>query len=272
MPPRTSSRSRCICRFRRSRRALRARSKWVKKRTAVAVRFFLGVFCCRCGAHNSSFPRTREPSAAARRRGESRHPSTSSFRRRPESTRVSSFRRRPESTRVSSFRRRPESTHPSVIPAKAGIHFDFAFSSVRSSALSRKPTHVLCGSSAIHGGRSLSLARARESNQREHALGSAPSPLARVRCGRTGFAHRPSMACCRNRRDPSRRPRAVHAAFPFALRRGSEGTQEPALTLALSRKRERGRVVRVMRLEPLLRQGLPRFRSSRAPLGRGEKA
>ena len=57
-------------------------------------------------------------------------------------------------------------------------------------------------------------------------LGSAPSPSARVRCGRTGSAHRPSMACCPNRRDPSRRPRAVHAADPFALRRGSEGTQE----------------------------------------------
>src|SRR6476469_2667592 len=49
-------------------------------------------------------------------------------------------------------------------------------------------------------------------------LGFAPSAAPRVRYGRTGFAHRPSMACCRNRRDPSRRPRAVHAAFrpPFA--------------------------------------------------------
>ncbi len=74
-------------------------------------------------------------------------------------------------------------------------------------------------------------------------LGSAPLAQRAVRCGRTGFAHRPSMACRRNRRDPSRRPRAVHAAFPFALRRGSEGTREPALTLALSRERERGCVV-----------------------------
>jgi hypothetical protein len=56
-------------------------------------------------------------------------------------------------------------------------------------------------------------------------LGFAPSPLARVRSGRTGFAHRPSMACCRNRRDPSRRPRAVHAAGPSTLRRCSEGTR-----------------------------------------------
>src|SRR5580765_8557146 len=54
-------------------------------------------------------------------------------------------------------------------------------------------------------------------------LGFAPSPKARVRCGRTGSAHRPSMACCPNRRGPSRRPRAVHAAFPSTLRRYSEG-------------------------------------------------
>src|SRR6476469_9191188 len=56
-------------------------------------------------------------------------------------------------------------------------------------------------------------------------LGFAPSPKARVRYGRTGSAHRPSMACCPNRRDPSRRPRAVHAAGPSTLRRCSEGTR-----------------------------------------------
>src|ERR1700748_2150883 len=55
-------------------------------------------------------------------------------------------------------------------------------------------------------------------------LGSAPSPKARVRYGRTGLAKRPSMASRPNRRDPSRRPRAGHAAGPSALRRGSEGT------------------------------------------------
>ena len=77
-------------------------------------------------------------------------------------------------------------------------------------------------------------------------LGFAPSPLARVRYGRTGFAHRPSMACCRNRRDPSRRPRAVHAAFPSTLRRYSEGTP-------------RARQKPTCRIYPtLLRQGLPR--------------
>jgi hypothetical protein len=80
--------------------------------------------------------------------------------------------------------------------------------------------------SAFLAAQLLSLARARESNQREHALGAAPSPLARVRYGRTGSSYRPSMACNSNRRDPSRRPRAVHAAGPSALRRGSEGTPE----------------------------------------------
>src|SRR6476646_2896203 len=80
-------------------------------------------------------------------------------------------------------------------------------------------------------------------------LGYAPSPKARVRCGRTGFAHRPSMACCRNRRDPSRRPRAVHAAGPSTLRRYSEGT----------RRAKQKRKKPTCRIYPtLLRQGLPR--------------
>ncbi len=57
-------------------------------------------------------------------------------------------------------------------------------------------------------------------------LGSAPLAQRAVRCGRTGFTHRPSMACCRNRRDPSRRPRAVHTAFsvrPSPRLRGDPG-------------------------------------------------
>ncbi len=81
----------------------------------------------------------------------------------------------------------------------------------------------MCGSSAIHGGRSLLFACPKRSNQEKGTLGSAPLAKRAVRCGRTGSAHRPSMACCPNRRDPSRRPRAVHAADPFALRRCSEG-------------------------------------------------
>ncbi len=56
-------------------------------------------------------------------------------------------------------------------------------------------------------------------------LGFAPLAERAVRYGRTGSAHRPSMARCPNRRDPSRRPRAGHAAGPSALRRCSEGTR-----------------------------------------------
>src|SRR5262249_15214738 len=62
----------------------------------------------------------------------------------------------------------------------------------RSSALLRGPTHVHVWFVDIPGRRSHSLARARESNQREHALGSAPLAARGVRYGRTGFAHRAS--------------------------------------------------------------------------------
>ncbi len=228
MPPRTSSRSRCICRFRRSRRALRARSKWVKKRTAVAVRFFWACFAVvavrtirRSRGRGNPAPLLVAAAKAGihlpRHSGEGRNPLT-----------------------PPSFRRRPESTL-SVIPAKAGIHFDlclFFCSVFRAIAITdSRPVRFV-----RHPWRPVTFSLlAKEKVTKENGtLGSAPSPGRAVRCGRTGFAHRPSMACCRNRRDPSRRPRAVHAAFPFALRRGSEGTQEPALTLALSRKRERG--------------------------------
>ncbi len=54
-------------------------------------------------------------------------------------------------------------------------------------------------------------------------LGAAPLAKRAVREGRTGFFYRPSLACRKNRRDPSRRPRAGHAAGPSALRRGFRG-------------------------------------------------
>ena len=57
-------------------------------------------------------------------------------------------------------------------------------------------------------------------------LGAAPLAARAVRYGRTGSAKRPSMASRPNRRDPSRRPRAGHAAFPSALRRGFRGDPE----------------------------------------------
>src|SRR6478752_1799033 len=90
-------------------------------------------------------------------------------------------------------------------------------------------------------------------------LGFAPSATPRVRYGRTGFAHRPSMACCRNRRDPSRRPRAEHAAGPSALRRYSEGTRK--------RKAEAPDICDTLASAA----GTAALCSSRAPLGRGEQ-
>jgi len=67
-----------------------------------------------------------------------------------------------------------------------------------------------------------------------------------VRYGRTGFFYRPSVACRKNRRDPSRRPRAGHAADPSTLRHGFRGTQGQ-------------KTKKPCRIYPvLLRQGLPR--------------
>ena len=93
-------------------------------------------------------------------------------------------------------------------------------------------------------------------------LGYAPSPAARVRYGWTGSAHRPSMACCPNRRDPSRRPRAGHAAFPSTLRRFSEGTQE----------QEPSKAEDLSDISGASAAGTAALCSSRAPLGRGEQA
>src|SRR3982751_6909246 len=102
----------------------------------------------------------------------------------------------------------------------------FAFPLLWSSAPRENRLTSLCISSAFLAAELLSLARARESNQREHALGAAPLAERAVREGRTGSAHRASLPCCPNRRDPSRRPRAGHATGPAALRRGFRGVWE----------------------------------------------
>ena len=80
-----------------------------------------------------------------------------------------SFRRAP--SLISSFRRKPESIWLCLCVSRA----------------SRNRLTSLCASSAILAAESLSLACARESNQRKHTLGAAPSPSARVRYGRPGF-------------------------------------------------------------------------------------
>ena len=133
----------------------------------------------------------------------------------------------------------------------------------------------LCISSAFLAAELLSLARARESNQREHALGAAPLAKRAVREGRTGFFHRPSMACGKNRRDPSRRPRAGHAAFPFALRRGFRGVWEREQSKGAGSPLSRGRRI-LVRGALLLRfcfcGRTAALCSTRVPLGRGEQA
>jgi len=84
----------------------------------------------------------------------------------------------------------------------------------------------LCVSSAILAAGYFLLLAQKKVTKENGTLGAAPSPAARVRYGRTGSAKRPSMASRPNRRDPSRRPRAGHAAFPSALRRGFRGDPE----------------------------------------------
>ena len=97
----------------------------------------------------------------------------------------------------------------------------------------------LCVSSAIHGGRSLSFACPKESNQRE----TAPSDPRRSRSERFAAGERvwptghpwPVV-------EIGAIPRAARALRGFSVRPSPllRGTREPALTLALSRERERG--------------------------------
>ncbi len=93
-------------------------------------------------------------------------------------------------------------------------------------------------------------------------LGFAPLAERAVRCGRTGSAHRPSMACCPNRRDPSRRPRCTRLVRPpsAATQRGPEEQSE---------RKEKKPTCRIYPV--LLRQGLPRSALPGFPLGRGEQ-
>ena len=129
--------------------------------------------------------------------------------------------------------------------------------------VSRKPTHVRVVLSAIHGGQLLSFACPKESNQRKRhprirALAEGEGSL-RV----DGFGPQGILPCCPNRRDPSRRPRAVHAAFPSTLRRYSEGTQEQSKAEAKAD---------VSDISDASAAGTAALCSSGSPLGRGEQA
>src|SRR5215813_4640403 len=121
-----------------------------------------------------------------------------------------SFRRKPES---SFARHSGEGRNPVLLLLFGSVFGAVARTDSRPCAV-RRPSLV--------AGHFLLLAQKKVTKEKG-TLGAAPSPAARVRYGRTGFFHRPSMACGKNRRDPSRRPRALHAADPSALRRGLRG-------------------------------------------------
>src|ERR1700761_8729136 len=86
----------------------------------------------------------------------------------------------------------------------------------------------VCGSSTIHGRRLLSFACPKESNQRKRhprirALGYAEGSLRA-----DGFRPQAILACCRNRRDPSRRPRFARLVRPpFAATQREPEEQKP---------------------------------------------
>ena len=84
----------------------------------------------------------------------------------------------------------------------------------------------VCVSSAILAAGYFLLLAQKKVTKENGTLGAAPLAARAVRYGRTGSAKRPSMASRPNRRDPSRRPRAGHAAGPSALRRGFRGDPE----------------------------------------------
>ena len=81
----------------------------------------------------------------------------------------------------------------------------------------------MCVLSAIPGGQLLSFACPKESNQRKRHPRIRALAYGEGSLRANGFRPQGLLPCCRNRRDPSRRPRAAHAADPSALRRFSEG-------------------------------------------------
>ena len=150
--------------------------------------------------------------------------------------------------------------HSSVIPANAGIHFAL-FLSLVFGAIAKTDSRPCAFRPPSMAAGSLSFACPKESNQRKRTLGSAPLAQRAVRCGRTGFAHRPSMACVEIG--------AIHRAAPRFAR-----LVRPPFAAAQRDPRARANDVSACRRHyaGLLRQGLPRFAFPGSPLGRGEQA
>jgi hypothetical protein len=150
---------------------------------------------------------------------------------------------------------------PALFPSKGRVGWD-GFGSVFG-VFARTDSRP-CGLSAIHGRQLPSFACPKESNQKKRHPRIRAARGAAVRYGRTGSAHRPSMACCPNRRDPSRRPR-----FARLFRPPSAATQREPEEQS-ERKKEKKPTCRIYPV--LLRQGLPRSALPGFPLGRGEQA
>ena len=140
-----------------------------------------------------------------------------------------------DGVRPSSFRRKPESTLTLLL--------------ARLARTDSRPCVVCPPSMAA----SYFLLLAQKKVTKENGtLGAAPLAQRAVRYGWTGLAKRPSMASRPNRRDPSRRPRAGHAAGPSTLRRGFRGDPK-----GKSKAKEEKQTCRIYAM-CLLRQGLPR--------------
>ncbi len=82
-------------------------------------------------------------------------------------------------------------------PSRGGLGGDGVGSGFRSSVLSRNRLTSLCFSSAILAAGHFLLLAQKKVTKENGTLGFAPLAERAVRYGRTGFAHRPSMACCR---------------------------------------------------------------------------
>ncbi len=93
-------------------------------------------------------------------------------------------------------------------------------------------------------------------------LGFAPLAERAVRYGRTGFAHRPSMACCRI----GAIPRAARVVTRLVRPPSAAAQREPEEQSERKKKKPTCRIYPV-----LLRQGLPRSALPGFPLGRGEQ-
>ena len=129
----------------------------------------------------------------------------------------------------------------------------------------------LCVSSAILAAGYFLLLAQKKVTKEKGTLGTAPLAERAVREGRTGLAKRPSMASRPNRRDPSRRPRAGHAAGPSTLRRGFRADPKSKSWIPAFAGMTAPGVLSISDTCCFCGRDRCALRSSRASLGRGEQ-